>query len=64
MTGARTYVDAAPTTEPRGNMVEIHMVSGREEYSFVMPLHAAPERCPYFSIVIVHGQGRRPANDM
>ena len=30
----------------------------------VMPLRDAPERCPYFAIVIVHGQGRRPANDM
>ncbi len=26
----------------------------------VMPLFEAPEQVPYFSIVVVHGQGRRP----
>lgn len=40
------------------------VINGTMADQQVMPLHAAPERCPYFSIVIVHGQGRRPANDM
>lgn len=40
------------------------VINGTMADQQVMPLQAAPERCPYFSIVIVHGQGRRPANDM
>jgi precorrin-2/cobalt-factor-2 C20-methyltransferase len=26
----------------------------------VMPFADAPEKLPYFSIVVIHGQGRRP----
>ena len=40
------------------------VVNGTMADQQVMPLRDAPERCPYFAIVIVHGQGRRPANDM
>ena len=40
------------------------VVNGTMADQQVMPLRDAPERCPYFAIVIVHGNGRRPANDM
>ncbi|MBI1626372.1 precorrin-2 C(20)-methyltransferase [Comamonas suwonensis] len=40
------------------------VINGTMADQQVMPLRDAPERCPYFAIVIVHGQGRRPANDM
>lgn len=40
------------------------VINGTMSDQEVMPLSKAPERCPYFAIVIVHGQGRRPANDM
>ena len=40
------------------------VINGTMADEQVMPLRDAPERCPYFAIVIVHGQGRRPANDM
>ncbi|QNP48424.1 precorrin-2 C(20)-methyltransferase [Diaphorobacter aerolatus] len=40
------------------------VINGTMEDQQVMPLRDAPERCPYFAIVIVHGQGRRPADDM
>jgi precorrin-2/cobalt-factor-2 C20-methyltransferase len=40
------------------------VINGTMADQQVMPLRDAPEPCPYFSIVIVHGQGRRPANDM
>lgn len=40
------------------------VINGTMADQQVMPLSDAPEPCPYFSIVIVHGQGRRPANDM
>lgn len=40
------------------------VVNGTMGDQQVMRLADAPERCPYFSIVIVHGNGRRPANDM
>jgi precorrin-2/cobalt-factor-2 C20-methyltransferase len=40
------------------------VINGTMADQQVMRLAQAPERCPYFSIVIVHGQGRRPANDM
>ena len=40
------------------------VINGTMSDQQVMPLRDAPERCPYFAIVIVHGQGRRPANDM
>ena len=40
------------------------VINGTMSDQQVMPLCNAPERCPYFAIVIVHGQGRRPANDM
>lgn len=40
------------------------VINGTMADQQVMFLRDAPERCPYFAIVIVHGQGRRPANDM
>lgn len=40
------------------------VINGTMADQQVMPLRDAPAHCPYFSIVIVHGQGRRPANDM
>ena len=40
------------------------VINGTMADQQVMRLRDAPERCPYFAIVIVHGQGRRPANDM
>lgn len=40
------------------------VINGTMADEQLMPLAQAPERCPYFAIVIVHGQGRRPANDM
>ena len=40
------------------------VINGTMADQQVMPLRDALEPCPYFSIVIVHGQGRRPANDM
>ena len=40
------------------------VINGTMSDQQVMPLRDAPERCPYFAIVIVHGHGRRPANDM
>lgn len=40
------------------------VINGTMADQQVMPLRDAPERCPYFAIVIVHGRGRRPANDM
>ncbi|QIL79239.1 precorrin-2 C(20)-methyltransferase [Diaphorobacter sp. HDW4A] len=40
------------------------VINGTMAEQQVMPLRDAPERCPYFAIVIVHGQGRRPASDM
>ena len=40
------------------------VINGTMADQQVMSLRNAPERCPYFAIVIVHGQGRRPANDM
>ena len=40
------------------------VINGTMADEQVMPLREAPERCPYFAIVIVHGQGRRPANDL
>ena len=40
------------------------VINGTMADQQLMPLAQAPERCPYFAIVIVHGQGRRPANDM
>lgn len=40
------------------------VINGTMADEAVMPLRDAPDRCPYFAIVIVHGQGRRPADDM
>jgi precorrin-2/cobalt-factor-2 C20-methyltransferase len=40
------------------------VINGTMSDQQVMPLSDAPERCPYFAIIVVHGQGRRPANDM
>ena len=40
------------------------VINGTMSDQQVMPLSGAPERCPYFAIIVVHGQGRRPANDM
>ena len=40
------------------------VINGTMSDQQVMPLRDAPERCPYFAIIVVHGQGRRPANDM
>ena len=40
------------------------VINGTMADEQLMPMAQAPERCPYFAIVIVHGQGRRPANDM
>lgn len=40
------------------------VINGTMADQQVMPLRDAPDSCPYFAIIIVHGQGRRPANDM
>lgn len=40
------------------------VINGTMADQQIMPLQSAPDRCPYFAILIVHGHGRRPANDM
>ncbi len=41
MSASLAFVDVRPSIKPRGDMVELHIVSGDQTHSFVLTRHAA-----------------------